>query len=399
MAALRARLGGLASRVIPDLEERVFNRDRNRLFPHSRPPRRVTNIAAFNDREPHIVIAPSEGPWSSQWGPAQGNYYYEVYQTAVERFGTSAVSVLNLDSSSMDRWARELQSLLQDTRATLLVSHLERDPGEVGTWTWDAAWADLSRSWDGTFVGVTFDSGFPLLEMMARRLARISPAFVCLDICVPMDGRLVAGRQEVGPVPLVESQQTQDLLFERIANVQKTTDVSFIGALYPYRVELIEALRSVGISVAVNPHRSDETTDFASSRTNQPDWLSYMSGLAGSQMTINFSLASSGHHEQLKWRVIEATLAGTLLLTDDRIRTSEFFVPGEEFVQFTGPEDLAEVVRWWLDRPAELNAAQSAAQVRARALAQHEFWNLIERTLAARGLTALPPRLGQTPET
>lgn len=398
MAGLRARVGGVASRVVPGLDEWVFNRDRNRLFPESRPPRRVSNAAVFTEREPHIVIAPSEGPWSSQWGPAQGNYYYEVYRTAVERFGESAVSVLDLDSSSMDRWAGELKGLLHDTRATLLVSHLERDPGESGTWTWDAAWADVSRSWDGTFVGVTFDSGFPLLEMKARRLARISPAFVCLDICVPMDNRLVAGRQEVGPVPLVESRETQDLLLERIANVEKTTDVSFIGALYPYRVELIEALRSAGITVAVNPHRSDETTDFASSRTNQPDWLSYMAGLAGSQMTINFSLASSGHHEQLKWRVIEATLAGTLLLTDDRIRTSEFFVPGEEFDQFTGPDDLAVVVQRWLDKPTELAVAQSAAQVRARDLAQHEFWNRIERTLAARRLPAFPPDLGESPE-
>ena len=395
MSSLRANLGRLASRFVPDLDERVFNRERNRLFPESRPPREPAPSPNFTAREPHIVIAPSEGPWTQEWGPAKGNYYYEVHQTAVERFGQDSVSVLSLDESSMGKWSTVLLDQLRDLRATHLISHLERDPGRVGTWTWDDAWARIAGCWDGAFVGVTFDSGFPLLEMKARRLARISPSFVCLDICVPMDGRLISGRPEIGPVPLVESRQTQDLLVEQIRGIEKTTDISFIGALYPYRVELIDALKSAGISVAVNPHRSDVTTDFASSRRDQPGWLSYMSGLAGSQMTINFSLASSGHHEQLKWRVIEATLAGTLLLTDDLSRTSEFFIRGEEFDCFSGTNDLAQVVTSWLQRSDDLALAQRRAQTRARDLAQSEFWRRTGATLTARRLPELPVELGE----
>ena len=110
-------------------------------------------------------------------------------------------------------------------------------------------------------------------------------------------------------------------------------------------------------------------------------------------MTINFSLASSGQHEQLKWRVIEATLAGTLLLTDDRIRTAEFFTLGEEFDCFTGPQDLAELVAKWLDRPGELADAQRRAQARGSELARSEFWNRVGRTLQARSLPELPARV------
>ena len=390
----RARTGRLASLVIPDLEERVFNRDRNRLFPASRPRRGRGVSAPVVPREPHIVIAPTEGPWSDEWGPAMGNYYYEVYRTAVERFGQGAVSVLDLQSSSMNRWSKVLEDLIQDTRATHLISHLERDPGDVGGWTWDYTWTEMSRSWDGVFVGVTFDSGFRLLEMKARRLARISPNFVCLDICVPMDSRLVPNRVEVGPVPLVVSHETQTVLAEEISSVEKTTDVSFVGALYPYRVELMDALTTAGIDVAVNPHRSDVTTDFESSRRDQPDWLSYMTGLAGSQMTINFSLSSSGNHEQLKWRVMEAALVGALLLTDDHSRTSEFFVRGEEFDEFTRPDDLARVIAAWLDSPSQLRQAQRRAQQRAFELTRHEFWNRIEKTLAVRSLPRLPASSG-----
>ena len=396
--SVRSTLGRLAGRAFPGLEEYAYNRDRSRTVPGSFAAWTEATRPAFADRPAHVVIAPLAGPLSTEWGPARGNYYYEIYRTAVERFGPEAVSVLELDPQPPADWGDRLRDFLDETRATHLIAHVERDPGDPGDWTWDVVWSRLAGSWDGVFVGVTFDSGFPVTRMKARRLARISPAFVCLDICVPLDSELVRGRPEVGPVPLVMSRQTQELLFDRISSVPKTTDVSFIGALYPYRVELIEALRAAGVNVAVNPHRQDETTDFESSRRNQPGWLDYMAGLAGSQMTINFSLASSGNDEQLKWRVMEATLAGTLLLTDDHSRTREFFRPGEEFDHFTGPEDLPRVAASWLARPEELYRAQRRAQDRARILAQNEFWDRISRTLTARGLPALPPASGESAE-
>ena len=396
--SLRSTLGRIAGRAFPGLEEYAYNRDRSRTVPGSFVRWTEATRPGFVDRPAHVVIAPLAGPLSTEWGPARGNYYYEIYRTAVERFGPEAVSVLELDPQPPADWGDRLRNLLEDTHATHLIAHVERDPGDPSDWTWDFVWSRLAGSWDGVFVGVTFDSGFPVTRMKARRLARISPAFVCLDICVPLDNQLVRGRPEVGPVPLVMSQQTQELLFDRISSVPKTTDVSFIGALYPYRVELIEALRAAGVNVAVNPHRHDSTTDFESSRRNQPGWLDYMAGLAGSQMTINFSLASSGNDEQLKWRVMEATLAGTLLLTDDHLRTREFFLPGEEFDHFTGPADLPGVAASWLARPQELAHAQRRAQDRARILAQNEFWDRISRTLRARGLPGLPPSSGKSAE-
>ena len=394
--SVRSQVGQVIQRVFPGVDEYVYNRDRSRDVPGSFVEWSDATRPAFEDRPRHIVVAPLAGPRSSEWGPAQGNYFYEVYRTAIERFGTQHVSVFDVDPSSPREWSVGLTEHLEQTQATHLISHLERDPGDQEEWTWDKVWSDLAGRWDGAFVGVTFDSGFPLIQMKARRLARISPAFVCLDICVPMDNRLVKGRPEVGPVPLVQSKETHDLLFKRIRNVEKTTDVSFIGALYPYRVELIETLRAAGADVAVNPHRQDATTDLASSRKDQPSWLDYMAGLAGSRMTLNFSLASSGEDEQLKWRVMEATLAGTLLLTDDRRRTSEFFILGQEFDQFAGPKDLPRVVTSWLERPRELVEAQRKAQARATHLARNEFWDRISRTLDARGLPSLPPKLRES---
>jgi hypothetical protein len=234
-----------------------------------------------------------------------------------------------------------------------------------------------------------FDSSHKWISAKSRRLARMTPRFMIVDICVPHQGTMVRGRTEVGPVNMPMSSKSVALLHARIDELPKTHDVSFIGALYPYRVELIEKLRAEGLNVAVNPHRTDETLDFAASRADQPGWLDYMAGLAQSTMTINFSQSSAGPYQQLKTRVLEATLAGTYLLTDDRDRTREFFEPGTEYGFFATTEDLPRLA------PGFMQAAESFDRDRVRAKAEHlgltDYWSGIERGLGARGLPSLPP--------
>ena len=386
--SVRGSLGRLAGRVVPGLDEYVYNRDRNRLYPQTKQCLSSREVPAFLEREPHIVVAALEGPGCSSWGPAQGNYYYEVFQSAREHFGEDAVSVLDVGAEGSEHWGDQLADLLRESQATHLIAHMERDPGLFDNWTWDVVWSQVARWWDGVFVGVMWDSGFDLIQRKGRRLARISPNLLGLDICVPVDQRLV-GRREVGPVPLLESLETQGLLEKRLVSVEKTSDVSFIGAVYPYREELLAHLEAVGLRVTVNPHRSPGG--------ERASWLDYMAALAASETTLNFSLASSGRDEQLKWRVIEATLAGTLLLTDDRTRTSEYLTLGTEFDIFSSAQDLPGIVAGWLDQPTKLHAAQREAQKRAKVLATHEFWLAIQRALIARDLPLLPD-LGQTPK-
>jgi hypothetical protein len=200
-----------------------------------------------------------------------------------------------------------------------------------------------------------------------------------------LDSELVSKRTEVGPVNMPMSQVSLDLLDHEIGNVEKLYDVSFIGALYPYRVEMIETLRARGIDVVVNPHRNDETHDFLSSTNNQPSWLQYMQGLGSSHMTINFSRSSAGPFEQLKTRVIEAGLAGTYLLTDDKDRTRLFFPP-DEFSTFDSVDDLPDLIESLLRDRTDLDVRARRAQVRARELAVTDFWTRIDAGLRVRGL-------------
>ena len=349
---------------------------------------RLSQCGPAPDREPVVVVVPHEGSAFGNFEAGTRNFYYEAAQSLREVRGDNSVVVLDVDPGTpAAQWHAGLLDLVMDARATHIIAHAECDPGTDGAqWSWDVPWGALGRNWDGAFLGVMFDSAYEWTEAKGRLLARMSPRFMLVDICEPMDGSLVRGRPEVGPINMPMSRESLALVDQRLSGLEPEHDVSFIGALYPYRLELIERMRAQGIDVVVNPHRPDETRDFEASRANQPSWLDYMAGLRRSRMTINFSRSSAGPIEQLKTRVLEAMLARTLLLTDDRDRTKRFWEPEEEFAFFPDVEHLPDVVSRWLGDPDRLRRVAEAGERKARELAPTAFWAGIDAGLAKRGL-------------
>lgn len=342
-------------------------------------------------RPPHVVVVPQEGYAFDSFRAGTRNFYYEAWRSLAEEIGEGSVSVFNVDpGESPSAWHVRLLDYVTSVGATHVITHIESDPGSSGgSWTWDTAWGLLSSRWDGVLLGVMFDSAFEWISAKSRLLARMSPRFMVVDICMPMDGSMVRGRPEVGPVNMPVSRESLALVDERLAGVVPSFDVSFIGVMYPYRMEVVSTLRASGVSVAVNPHRDDRAEDNQASRVNQPSWLDYMAGLRSSRMTLNFSQSSAGRFEQLKTRVIEATLAGTLLLTDDIDRTGRFWGPDEEFGYFRNVESAPEVISGYLADPDRLAAVAAAGERRARSLAHTNFWGGIEQGLARRGLPSI----------
>jgi len=349
----------------------------------------------FGEKRPHVVVVPHEGESFDSFAPGNRNFYYEAAQSMREMYGSDSVSLFHVDPGEHpEQWHKRLLSYLLASDATHILCHVESDPGQDGaTWTWDQFWARASRRWDGVLLGVMFDSSFKWLAAQSRLLARISPRFLLVDICIPMDGRMVRGRSEVGPVNMPISHESLALLDARLVDVRPSVDVSFIGAMYPYRVDLIQRLRSMGISIAVNPHRPEPAEDFVTSRSNQPSWLDYMAGLASSRMTLNFSQSSAGRFVQLKTRVLEAGLAGTLLLTDDVDRTSRFFTPNVEYGYFRNLDVLPSVISEYLDDLERLSQTAVAGSNRARDLAPTSFWHSIGVGLARRKLPSVARRV------
>ena len=388
-------IGRFAARVYPGADEWSFNRQRNRRMRDYLAEARLTvaldQPTASPEGSPrtHVVIVPMDGPTHANFRPAGGNYFYEVAQSCREYLGNDAVTVFAVEpGEAPSSWHRRLITLLLESGATHLVAQVEKDPEAPQSWWWDAFWAALIPQWNGVFLGVMFDSSYRWLTIPVRRLARMSDRFVLVDICIPMDGAMVKGRPEVGPVNMPVSNQSIDLVEAAVGKVDKQYDVSFIGVLYPYRVEAIEACRRHGLTVDVNPHRADSPNDLQSSQTNQPTYVDYMRGLAQSQLTINFARSSAGDFYQLKTRVLEACLMGCLVLTDDVDRTGLFW-ESDEFAKFTSPADLPDVVERLLADPESLAAAQQAARERARQINITSFWGGIDEVLKRRGLPLL----------
>ena len=382
MKAVTSRLGRFTA--VQRLEEASWNRRMDRRLP---PPDR---FRAARPLEPHLLVVPHYGPGHPSFRAGTRNLYFEAAQVARERYPDLRVSVLAVASDEEPRaWHDRVIAFCADEQVTHLLAHAEVDPGwEAGSWTWDILWSRLSAATEVVFLGTMFDSSFRWITAQARRLARISPSFVAVDICVPMNGILVRGRPEVGPVNMPMSALSFELIDARIAGLGKRFDVSFIGALYPYRIAMIEELRAHGMEVAVNPHRPDATKDFESSRSNQPSFLDYMAGLAESELTVNFARSSAGPFEQLKTRVIEAASVGCLVLTDDRDRTRRFWPEGQ-FARFDSVDQIPTVATRLLSDREALRAAQAAARSTARTLGAHDFWDGIDRGLRSRGLRRL----------
>ena len=343
------------------------------------------------DRAIHVVVLPQEGDAFESFAPGTRNLYYEAAQSLCEILGSDSVSVCHVaPGETPEEWHARLIDFVQMVGATHVMGHVESDPGQLNSlWSWDSLWSELSAVWDGVLLGVMFDSSFRWLSAQSRLLARISDRFLLVDICIPMDGRMVRGRPEVGPVNMPLSRESLALVSERLADVTPSFDVSFIGTMYPYRVELVEQIRSLGVSVAVNPHRADKAEDFESSRHEQPSWLEYMAGLASSRMTLNFSQSSAGPFEQLKTRVLEATLAGTMLLTDDRDRTSRFLAREVEYGYFRNSKDLPLVITKFMSDPERIKQISAAGCSKAWDLAPEGFWRAIEVGLYRRKLRPL----------
>lgn len=385
---VRERISSIPERVGFIRAEHSFLK--NRLADLDATPKEAP-LALALDRAAHVVVVPQEGEAFESFAPGTRNFYYEAAQSLREILGSDSVSVCHVaPGETSDTWHARLIDLVQSVGATHVIGHVESDPGQSNApWSWDSLWSELSSVWDGVLLGVMFDSSFQWLAAQSRVLARISDRFLLVDICIPMDSRMVRGRPEVGPVNMPMSQESLTLVSERLAGVTPSFDVSFIGTMYPYRVELVEQIRNLGVSVAVNPHRADTAEDFASSRREQPSWLDYMAGLASSRITLNFSQSSAGPFEQLKTRVLEATLAGTMLLTDDRDRTSRFLVPEVEYAYFLNTKELPSVITKFMSDPERITQISSAGNSRAWDLAPEGFWRAIDVGLQRRKLRSL----------
>lgn len=387
-------VGQVAKRAYPQLDRDVWLVKRR--VKTRRPRQRLASVARSlrldridPHRPPHLVVVAHEGPDVKNWRVAGGNHFFEVYQSATEVLGEDRVTLFAArPDEPTHAWHARLLRTISEVGATHLIAQIEMDSNQPGHWNWDIVLPVLSRHWRGATIGLMYDSAYEWLRIRAHRLGSQTRRMLVAELCEPMVDFIRPGQYEVGPMTMPLSQASVAAIDDYVRDLPKEYDVSFIGALYDYRIELLDRLRATGFKVAVNPHRPDETLTFEASRVNQPTYLDYMAGLARSELTVNFSLAHGGPHEQYKIRVHEASLVGCLCLTDDGDRSRHFFAQNE-YGFFPSVEALPDVVAARLADREQLARDQADARDRAHLLSRTDFWGRIDDGFARRGLPRL----------
>lgn len=96
------------------------------------------------------------------------------------------------------------------------------------------------------------------------------------------------------------------------------------------------------------------------------------------RMTLNVSFSGTEAVHQVKGRVVEAGLAGSLLLDFAAAPTSHFFTPGVDYLPYATTQELGALIDMHTGRP-DLTEPYGA-RLRARILAEHSplaFWSKI----------------------
>jgi hypothetical protein len=236
-----------------------------------------------------------------------------------------------------------------------------------------------------------YDSANDWTIIRGQRLARRDDRTLLIALDRPLTGMVPGPFAHVGPVILPISRASQKQILEAIDGVEKDVDLSFIGALYDYRVPVLDGMATAGLPVTVNPQRSDMARTYLESRTAQPDYLDYMRALARSRITVNMSRAHTEETQQLKTRILEGSFAGCVVATDDRDRSDHYFTAGREFLRFEGIDGAVHVIGNALADPQTLLAIQGAATTHARRIATGVFWQAVEKGLRSSGLPSVLP--------
>lgn len=114
-------------------------------------------------------------------------------------------------------------------------------------------------------------------------------------------------------------------------------------------------------------------------RSNLPfTYESYCEYLTGCRIALNIAHSGTEAVMHVKGRVIEAALAGALLLENKGAPTSDWFEPGVDYLEYSDHADCARIIRLMSDKPYV--TWPMALSMRKKVLARHgplAFWTTI----------------------
>lgn len=133
---------------------------------------------------------------------------------------------------------------------------------------------------------------------------------------------------------------------------------------------IIDACIAGGLKVRV---RDDEgTSSFTAT------YEAYAEFLRGCRIVLNIPFSGTQEHMQVKGRVVEAGMAGCVLLEHKGAPTADWFTPGVDYLEYDNAAHAVEIARELADKPEVTEAM--GMRLRARVFAEHgprQFWRRI----------------------
>jgi hypothetical protein len=108
-------------------------------------------------------------------------------------------------------------------------------------------------------------------------------------------------------------------------------------------------------------------------------YQSYADFMTQCRIVLNVSISGSDNSNQVKGRVIEAGLAGCVLLEYEKSAAKEWFKPDVDYAAYLEPGDAAEQVKRLLADPQEMKRLATNLQNRVKHYMPKVFWREIFR--------------------
>jgi hypothetical protein len=329
-----------------------------------------------------LIVVPSSDHEEIPWAPAQGNYSFEIFETARMYMGSDNVRTIRIGSQESTRdYHRRILEFANDHRVTHILSRIDIEANGGPHWSWDLFVRALRKDPNLVYLPLTYDSAYPYVSMHLDRITRLCARAVPIVLDRPIEGVVRPRRPAAGPLFLPLSDISMATIYEALEGESAEYDITFIGNVegYQYRSELLQQLEDAGIEVHINPHGRSEG--------QLAGFVSYAEALRKSRITLNFTRCNGVPVTQLKTRMLEGALFGAVVAADSPLYAQDYFEQGSEFIAYNSPRDLQQRIQPLLEDELNLQRMQGRARMRADHLRVTNFW---EKTNAALRKNQLP---------
>lgn len=350
------------------IQKSRFNTDRNR--------RTGTSFSCINltpqrgEVKRVLVIAHYYFAGAEYWKPGCGNFFYEIYASAIDRYGFENVEVFSVtESEPEEQWLSRLTIELE-RGFDIFLGFGELNPNSDTNWDWDAYLNSVRKNWSGLAFFVIFDSVWRQTLFKIDRLVSVDENVRVITIDRDVRNYLNKPSQVLGPLFMPFSLSSRELISRKVQKsiTSENFSLSFHGKLYPYRVALIRKIEKLGIRIDVNHSNSGK----------QRDYPTYIQDLNSSGLVLCLSRANAQNINQLKCRILEAALFGGIVLTDEKRLVGQFFPKGD-FFYFRSTRHLKKILTAISQRPEKLIKMRESARTQANYISNQYFWEKIEQ--------------------